>query len=88
MCLSTDAAPEWRRLLMTFLHFREVARMQAPIAVHMRERGGRASGREAGPSRWGTGGAGGPSEELGRPESHARRSVERRPPPGLIRTLP
>ena len=29
MCPSTDAPPEWRRLLMTFLHFRAVARMQA-----------------------------------------------------------
>ena len=30
---STDAPPEWRRLLMTFLHFRAVARMQAAWAA-------------------------------------------------------
>ena len=30
---STDAPPEWRRLLMTFLHFRAVARMQAVWAA-------------------------------------------------------
>ena len=33
MCPSTDAPPEWRRRLMTFLHFRAVARMQAAWAA-------------------------------------------------------